>query len=152
MKVTESLRVEHALLRRMMEAMSQWLADTVAPDKLRERAVMLEVAIDDHALREEQQLFAPLRAYSGSARELVDLMEMVHNEVRDLFVEVADSTRHPKERLWTILMLTDEHFTREETVVFPMAEELLGAELMEVPLFTIGPTSAPRVHHDESIL
>jgi hemerythrin-like domain-containing protein len=133
MTMTESLRIEHELLRKMMEAMGQWLADSVAPDKLRERAVMLEVAIDDHASREEQQLFAPLRAYSSGARELVDLMEMVHNEVRDLFVEVADPTRPPKDRLWTILMLTNEHFKKEETTVFPMAEELMGAELMEVP-------------------
>ena len=132
-KITESLQIEHELLRKMMEAMSQWLADSVAPDKLRERAVMLEVAIDEHALREEKLLFAPLRECSSSARELVDLMEMVHNEVRDLFTEVADPARQPKDRLWTILMLTDEHFNKEETAVFPLAEELMRAELMEVP-------------------
>lgn len=132
MKITESLQIEHELLRKMLEAMSQWLTESVAPDKLRERAVMLEVAIDDHAVREEQQVFAPLRAYSNSARELVNLMEMVHTEVRDLFEEVADPARDPKERLWTILMLTEEHFNKEETAVFPMAEELMGAGLLEV--------------------
>jgi len=131
MKVTEALQVEHDLLRRMMETMGQWLTESVAPEKLRERAVMLEVAIEDHALREEQQLFAPLREYSNRARELVKLMEVVHNEVRDLFEEVADPARDPKERLWTILMLTDEHFNKEETAVFPMAEELMGAALLE---------------------
>jgi hypothetical protein len=44
MKITELLQIEHELLRRMIEAMGQWLANSVAPDKLRERAVMLEVA------------------------------------------------------------------------------------------------------------
>ncbi|MCC7447247.1 MAG: hemerythrin domain-containing protein [Anaerolineae bacterium] len=129
MKITEALQVEHDLLRKMMEAMSQWLTESVAPDKLRERAVLLEVAIDDHAAREEQQLFAPLRAYSNSARELISLMEVVHTEVRDLFEEVADPARDPKERLWTILMLTEEHFNKEEMAVFPMAEKLMGAAL-----------------------
>jgi hemerythrin-like domain-containing protein len=132
MKITESLEVEHELLRNMIEVMSQWLTESVAPDKLRERAVMLEVAIDDHAAREEAQLFAPLSACSNSARELVNLMEMVHVEVRDLFDQVANPTRDPKEQLWTILMLTTEHFTKEETGVFPMAERLLGAELLEI--------------------
>jgi len=132
MKITESLLIEHELLRKMMEAMGQWLTESVAPDKLRERAVMLEVAIDDHAVREEQQLFVPLRAYSNRARDLVNLMEVVHTEVRDLFEEVADPARDPKERLWTILMLTDEHFNKEETAVFPMAEELMGAALLQV--------------------
>ena len=132
MKITESLEVEHELLRNMIEAMSQWLTKSVAPDKLRERAVMLEVAINDHATREEAQVFAPLAACSNSAHELVNLMEMVHIEVRDLFEQVADPTRDPKERLWTILMLTNEHFTKEETGVFPMAEKLLSAEFLEV--------------------
>lgn len=132
MKITESLVVEHELLRNMIEAMSQWLTESVTPEQLRERAVMLEVAIDDHAAREEAQLFAPLGACSNSARELVNKMEVVHNEVRDLFEEVADPSRDPKERLWTILMLTNEHFTTEETGVFPMAERLLGAEFLEI--------------------
>lgn len=132
MKITESLEVEHELLRNMIEVMSQWLTESVAPDKLRERAVMLEVAIDDHAAREEAQLFAPLAACSNNARELVNLMEMVHVEVRDLFDQVANPTRDPKEQLWTILMLTTEHFTKEETGVFPMAERLLGAEFLDI--------------------
>ncbi len=132
MTLTESLLVEHELLRKMMEAMSQWLTESLPAEKLRERAAMLEIAIDDHAAREEQQLFAPLRARSNSARELIGLMELVHEEVRDLFREVADPERDPKERLWTILMLTDEHFSKEEVAVFPLAERLLGSELLEV--------------------
>ena len=132
MTIIESLLVEHELLRKMMEAMSQWLTESLPPEKLRERAAMLEVAIDDHAAREEQQLFDPLRAYSNSARELIGLMELVHEEVRDLFKEVADPGRDPKERLWTILMLTDEHFSKEEVAVFPLAERLMGNELLEV--------------------
>jgi hemerythrin-like domain-containing protein len=32
----------------------------------------------------------------------------------------------------SVLMLTEEHFNKEETAVFPMAEELMGAELLEV--------------------
>lgn len=132
MKITEALEIEHELLRNMIEVMSQWLTESVATDKLRERAVMLQVAIDDHAVREEEQVFVPLAACSNTAHELVNLMEMVHVEVRDLFDQVANPARDPKEQLWTILMLTTEHFTKEETGVFPMAEKLLGAEFLEV--------------------
>lgn len=132
MKITEALEAEHTLLRNMIEVMSQWITESVPAEKLRERAVMLEIAIDDHAAREEAQLFAPLAACSNSARELIGLMEMVHVEVRDLFEQVADPTRDPKDQLWTILMLTTEHFVKEETGVFPMAERLLGAEFLEI--------------------
>ena len=132
MKITESLEIEHEFLRHLMEAMSRRLTESVPPDKLRERAVMLEVAIDDHARREEEHLFAPLVACSTSARQVVDLMEVVHAEVRSLFEEVADPARDPKDRLWTIIMLTNEHFTKEETGVFPMAEQVMSPELLEV--------------------
>jgi hemerythrin-like domain-containing protein len=131
MKITDVLEIEHEILRNMLEHMSQWLVDSVAPDKLRERAVILEVAIEDHAVREEEQLFVPLGACSTAARELVSLMEVVHDEVRILFEEVANPANDPKERLWTIIMLTNEHFTKEETGVFPMAEQLLSAAQLE---------------------
>ncbi|MCC6615347.1 MAG: hemerythrin domain-containing protein [Anaerolineae bacterium] len=132
MKITELLEVEHEFLRSLMETFSQWITEGVAPDKLRERAAMLEIAIDDHATREEKLLFEPLAFCSTVARELIGMMEMVHVEVRDLFEQVADPARDPKEQLWTILMLTDEHFTKEETGVFPMAERLLDPEILQV--------------------
>lgn len=132
MKITELLEAEHEYLRSLMETMSRWLSEGVDSDKLRERAVMLAVAIEDHAVREEEQLFAPLAERSMRARELIGLMEMVHVEVRDLFEQVADVKRDPREQLWTILMLTDEHFTKEETGVFPMAERLLDTGILEV--------------------
>ncbi len=128
MTITDRLRIEHVMLRNMMEAMSQWLTQSMSADALRERAAMLAVAIEDHAVREEQQLFVPLRACSSAAQHVIDKMELVHNEVRDLFEEITDPTRDLNERLWTILMLTGEHFDTEETAVFPMAEALMGAE------------------------
>lgn len=124
--------MEHRLLRTMMDTMGRWLTDGVAEDVLRERAAMLEVAIDNHAAREEHLLFTPLTAAHPAAREQVDLMVVVHDEVRDLFTEIADPARTVKNRLWTILMLTGEHFTKEEAAIFPLAEELMGATLPEV--------------------
>ena len=133
MKITDALVAEHRLLRKMMDAMATWIAEGVTPDALRERAAMLAIAIDDHTTREEQQLFAPLCAAFTEAREQVDLMEVVHNEVRDLFAEVADPAHPPNESLWTLLALTDEHFSKEENAVFPLAEHLMGADLPESP-------------------
>lgn len=132
MKITEVLEAEHEFLRSLMETFSQWITEGITPDKLRERAAMLEIAIDDHATRGEKLLFEPLASCSPVARELIGMMEMVHVEVRDLFEQVADTARDPKEDLWTILMLTDEHFTKEETGVFPMAERLLGPDVLQV--------------------
>ncbi len=122
--ITSILLVEHRLLRELMTAMNGWLVGNVPAEVLRERAAVLAVALDVHAKREEDQLFASLRALSDAARHLVEMMELVHDEVRSLFEEV-ETASDPKGRLWTILEMTEAHFVREEQEVFPFAETLL---------------------------
>ncbi len=122
--LTDILRVEHRTLRELMAAMERWLLDHVSPDALRERAAMLEVALDTHAAREEELLFAPLRTRSETARHLIDNMEIVHDEVRTLFEQIAESS-DPTPDLWTVLQITEEHFNVEEKDVFSLAERLM---------------------------
>jgi hypothetical protein len=131
MRVTESLRIEHRLIRQMMEAMSRWLTEGVEPGSLRERAVMLEAAIDLHTKREERQLLAPLNTHSGIARDLVVMLERVHVEVHSLFRELADPKSQPQNLLPKIIAYTDAHFAEEETGLFPLAEKLLPPERLE---------------------
>jgi hemerythrin superfamily protein len=130
-KITTVLRVEHRLLRVMMEAMSEWLskAPASASAEMRQRVGLLAVALENHALREEKHLFAQLRPSSEQAHHLVDMMVIVHDEVRSLFEEI-ETAANPKEHLWTILDLTETHFVREDEEVFPLAEKLLLPELL----------------------
>lgn len=118
------LLVEHRMLREMMQAMSDWLAAGLSIAALQERARVIVIALDAHARREEQELFNMLAARSPTARHLVDMMELVHQEVRDLFAEI-ETAADPLKRMWTILELTETHFVREEQEVFPLAEQLL---------------------------
>lgn len=131
MMITSVLRIEHRLLRVMMEAMAEWLSKTPpsAALEMRERVNLLAVALEDHALREEQHLFAHLRPLSDQAHHLVDMMVLVHDEVRSLLEEI-ETMDNPKEHLWTILDLTETHFVREDEEVFPLAEALLPRELL----------------------
>ena len=130
MWITEMLRAEHGLLRSMMQALGDWLAQSAPAPALRERAVMLSVALEDHAQREEQLLFEPLSTKSSNARNWVDMMVIVHDEVRGLFEEIAASPRNLTDKLWTILQLTEEHFVKEENEVFPLAEDLIDSETL----------------------
>ena len=102
----------------------------VEPDKLRERAVMLEAAINCHAKREERQLYAPLNDHSEIAHDLVMMVERVHLEVKKLFEALADSTSEPKHLLPKIIDFTSAHFTEEETGLFPLAEKLLEQKVL----------------------
>lgn len=131
--VTAVLWSEHRVLRDLMQAMELALLARAPGLALRERAAMLQAAIDKHAAREEAQLFAPLRTRSDTARHLVDMMELVHTEVTDLFKQVQGE-EDPVRTLWTILEMTAAHFDREEQEVFPLAETLLDADELWQPV------------------
>lgn len=122
--ITAILRVEHRTLRELMAAMERWLLGQVTPEARRERAALLKVAVDTHATREEQLLYEVLQTRSETARHWVENMEIVHDEVRTLFEQIAQSI-DPSSDLWTVLQITEEHFVVEEQDVFPMAERLM---------------------------
>ncbi|MCC7358441.1 MAG: hemerythrin domain-containing protein [Anaerolineales bacterium] len=131
MKITDRLLIEHHLLRSLLTAMGQWLTSGMPAEVLRARAVLLGVALEDHVQREEQYLFDPLRPLAEIAQRPVDMMTLVHAEVRDLLEEIADPARDPVSRMWTVLQLTEEHFVDEENSLFPLAETLMDAATLE---------------------
>jgi len=135
-RITDVLRVEHVLLRTMMAQVSDWLAASVPPETIRERVALLNLGLETHAQREEKRLFDTLRRRSDAALHLVDMMVVVHDEVRGLFKEI-EAGAEPIERLWTILDLTETHFGREDKEVFPLAEELIEPEIL-IQLGTAG--------------
>lgn len=130
MKITDRLFVEHQLLRSMLEAMGRWLETGMPAEVLRARAALLGLALQDHAQREEKYLFDVLRPLTVVAERPVDMMTLVHAEVRNLLEEVADPNRDPINRMWTILQLTEEHFVEEENSLFPLAEVLMDVETL----------------------
>lgn len=129
--ITTVLRVEHRLLRDMMEDLAEWLSKASPGDsaQMRGRISLLGLALEAHAAREEQHLFAHLRPLSERAVHLVDMMVLVHDEVRGLLEEI-EMEENPKEQIWTILDLTETHFVKEDEQVFPLAEELLSPETL----------------------
>lgn len=76
-------------------------------------------------------MFAQIRPLSEPARHLVDMMEIVHEEVRGLFEEI-ETMAFPEEHIWTILDLTKTHFVRKDEEVFPLAEDLLPPDLLVI--------------------
>ncbi len=120
-RIARALRAEHRLLRRLMVRMADWIASGIPSSALRERARMLFEALDDHARFEEEALFVPMRRRWPAARHILEMMEIVHEEVRDVFRRALEAP-DPREDLWTLLQLSEEHFRVEEETVFPLAE------------------------------
>jgi hypothetical protein len=120
------LYVEHVVLRVMMEALGRWLEAGISVEVLRARAVLLGLALEDHAQREEKFLFEVMRPLTSAAEWPVDMMMLAHAELRSLFAEMADPRVDPINRLRTTLRLIEGHFAEEENSLFPMVEFLIG--------------------------
>ncbi len=133
MDIVSVLLIEHRLLRELMDTMGNWLAEGLLAEAVRERAAVLACALDVHAQREEEELFAPMLARSALARHLIELMEIVHDEVRALYEEIKTAI-DPGSKVWTIIEMTEAHFDREEQELFPLAETLLLPAERQVPV------------------
>ncbi len=120
--IVDQLMIEHRLLRGQMRRLNDWLDQGAPAEVLRERAALLGVALEIHAQTEEEKLFASLRRRSESARQLIEAMEIEHDQIRTLFSEIQQGPEI-KRRLKLVLDLAERHFVQEEEELFPLTVE-----------------------------
>lgn len=97
--------------------------------------------LDPHSEREEGVLFPMMGAYIGTTSGPIAVMEYEHDQAKmkiNAFLEQASSGEHKKEEIQNLSALIKEayfiltqHFSKEENVLFPMAERMLSEEEKE---------------------
>lgn len=131
MKITDALYGEHgplyALLAHCEGAAAQWeLADLM----LAGRAV--EAVLLSHAAVEDELLFESLagRLPPGGP---VAVMRAEHDEIDAQLaaLRAASDEGAARQALLRAVLVAREHFAKEEQVLFPLAEELVGAAELE---------------------
>lgn len=127
MKLTDGLLGEHALFYTLFDRTEALLDETSSLEQLTAAGTLLRAAVTSHALLEETLLLRTLteRGLSGGP---VSIMRAEHEEIAELAREVPASTSHEEARvgLRRLLGVLREHFEREEKLLFPMSEQLLG--------------------------
>ncbi|MCM2269727.1 MAG: hemerythrin domain-containing protein [Thermoanaerobaculia bacterium] len=131
MKITDALYGEHgplyALLTHCESSAAQWeLADLM----LAGRAV--EAALLSHAAVEDDLLFGALAARMPAGGP-VEVMRAEHEAIdADLAaLRVAEDEGPARRAMLRVVQQAREHFAKEEQVLFPLAEELVGAAELE---------------------
>ena len=147
------LKHEHGQLREQMDSfareaaeigMSYEIADwSPALSGLKEMVEAFIRELDPHSEREEEYLFPLMAKYIGRETGPIAVMEFEHEQAKQnlkMFRESVEQVKEPvntaraKEiasyTLQAHAVLTD-HFMKEETVLFPMAENILNAEEKE---------------------
>ncbi|MDQ1146918.1 regulator of cell morphogenesis and NO signaling [Bacillus sp. SORGH_AS 510] len=97
-----------------------------------------KAALDPHSEREEGVLFPMMGAYIGTTSGPIAVMEYEHDQAKAniaSFLERAqgiEATTVEKKKLAELIQnayfILTEHFSKEENVLFPMAERMLSDE------------------------
>ncbi|CAM3683196.1 hemerythrin domain-containing protein [Mesobacillus zeae] len=106
------------------------------------RSAVLEFLseLEPHSTREETVLFDMMAAYIGREMGPIAVMEYEHDRAKSLIGTFVENTKsgiegYPEEEMLSDCALIREacdtlidHFAKEESILFPMAERLLNGE------------------------
>jgi hemerythrin-like domain-containing protein len=142
------LKAEHVSLREKLAglfSLSEKIENGIDPEQafsqLKKEVVVFKEELDPHSEREESVLFPMLGAYIGTTTGPIAVMEYEHEQAKSFiktFLAGAESEPISPEKVKDLAeliknahhILTD-HFTKEENVLFMMAERMLSDEEKE---------------------
>ena len=106
--------------------------------ELIEQVKAFKAALDSHSEREEGVLFPMMATYIGTTSGPIAVMEYEHDQAKTNIgsfltnAEVTEASTEEKKRLAELIQnayfILTEHFSKEENVLFPMAERMLTDE------------------------
>lgn len=126
--ITDALRGEHAVIYRLLSHVASE-CDETGIERTRTLAGELEAALEAHARLEEELLFCELEGRLPPQGPLA-VMRAEHDEIERLLASFPHQ-EDPAEAYRAIKRLSSvarDHFAKEEQVLFPLAERLLGEE------------------------
>ncbi len=88
-------------------------------------------ALEAHLNREESYLFPAFEAKTGNTQGPTAVMRMEHEQMRSLVSEMDDAivARDAESFLGlgeTLMILTQQHNMKEEQILYPMSDQVLG--------------------------
>lgn len=128
MWITDAFRAEHRTLLAQIDQLRRFsngsTGDWTGADRL-------TADLTSHAHLEEELLFWHLEPQLGGGGPL-EVMRQEHREIEALLARLGE-TRDPAETradAAALVQLAAEHFAKEEQVLFPMAEQILAADVL----------------------
>lgn len=141
MKITDALRQEHEVLLPQLDALEKAAGAGASLADLQQKVRHLADGLLSHARIEDEVLFVVLIENLGGEGGPVGVMKAEHEEIENglsAFSNIKDLDE-AKEELARLAHITRDHFTKEEIMMFPMAEQNvddnalneMGAQLTE---------------------
>ncbi|MBI6546344.1 MAG: hemerythrin domain-containing protein [Cyanobacteria bacterium NC_groundwater_1444_Ag_S-0.65um_54_12] len=127
MKITEAFLGEHGVIYALLNHLEQEIPNAESSGEVQSQAALLIPALASHAQLEDLLLFPALESKIGPAGPLT-VMRFEHNDIDETLgrlLEVRELNR-AQALIRHLLLVAREHFAKEEKVLFPMAEQVLG--------------------------
>ena len=132
MKVTEALLGEHGVFYVQFDHLEQTLPAVTSLDWVKAQAALIQSAISTHAQLEDELLFSAIDNHLGQGGP-VAVMRMEHEEIEgtlNAIPEIQD-VETICSRLLGAIQVARQHFMKEEQILFPLADQVLGFEQLQ---------------------
>ena len=132
MKITQGLLGEHAVFYAQFNHLEASVPTVETLAQVQTQSALLTAALESHANLEEELLFVSLEPHLGTQSGPLAVMRAEHDEIK------GDLSRLPQlqnldeaqDLLLHVVAVAREHFAKEEQILYPMAEQVLGEETL----------------------
>ena len=127
-RITDALLGEHGVIYPLLDHLAGTPFTSAA--EARTQAALLAAGLASHAQIEDELLFAQLEGHLGTEAGPLAVMRREHEEIENVLahLEKADAPGEARQLATHLVQLARQHFAKEEQVLFPMAEQILGDE------------------------
>ncbi len=131
-KLTDALLGEHGVFYVLFNQIEEIAAIESPLAQIRGATTVLGAMVDSHATLEDELLFSALEPHLGTGDGPLAVMRAEHEEMARLLEQIEDADDADQVILWIeeALSAARSHFQKEERVLFPMAQHLLGDEAL----------------------
>lgn len=129
MKITDALLGEHGVFHVELDHLERAVPEAAAIEQVHAQAALLAASLGTHAGLEDELLFAALEPYLGSEAGPLAVMRMEHDEIEHSLQRLPEiqNLSEAQGLLLHLVQVAQDHFTKEEHVLFPMAQQMLDA-------------------------
>ncbi len=126
MRITDALLGEHGVIVELLDHVDR-CASGWNLDEAREGGASLAAVLRPHAAVEEELLFDELERALGHEPVPLAVLRLEHEEIEAILVELtsAGSGEELQPRFARLVELVEDHFAKEEGILFPLARQHL---------------------------
>ena len=132
MNITQALLGEHGVFYAQFKHLEQTLQMATNASQVQGQVTLLAAALETHARLENDLLFNALDAHLSGMGPLT-VMRAEHQDIEGTLAQVAQvqDLSRAQGLVQRLLQIARAHFSKEEQVLFPLAEQTLDAATLQ---------------------